>query len=430
MEKGGQEEVKYIKVPDVSKLVEKKGASFVFYKARNAARRYIEKLKQKGEISYSEPSPGDVPSIHVVRRTLPEVWETVNMALMGVGQTVHSQDYDPKDENEEYLSFPSMEATVTMHIKEPFGEPRFHQQYLAGWMSLGDYKAEIEGVKDHWMISPETVVDMMKKKRFNEIENDTRWKYTYHQRLYSYPFIDIEGNTRTVNQLESLINKLVREPLSRSAQAITWDPRCDHNDGAFGVKWKEYDSPCLQRFWFKLVPFKDGYKMGANTHWRSRDHLKAVPQNIYAVTEVIVNKTRLSLQEKMGVPIYMGRYVDINDSLHLYGHYYDQRRQGKDAESALQTVFNICGGRKISIDEIKAEDHEFTPDYIREKLKEDDNCTRFIKLRNSTYKAIREDMVDIKSRLIYPGTPMYEAALEDINREYEFRVNNPDAGRG
>jgi len=290
-----------------------------------------------------------------------------------------------------------------MHIEDPFGKPEFHKQYLGGWLGFGDYQAEIEGIKNHWMINPEKVIEMMKNNKFDEIKNDTRWKYTYHQRLYEYPFLDIEAKPRTINQIESLINKLEREPLSKSAQAITWDPRWDHNDGimknkiplwkkilgkitgkkpiAKDVKWNDYDSPCLQRFWFRLVPFGDGYKLNVNGHWRSRDHLKAVPQNIYGVTEGMFEPVRKELQNALGVPVERGRYVDINDSLHFYGHYLDPRMGGLDAESYLQAIFNVAEGQAI------------------------------------------------EKRLVLPGTPMHDIYLEEIQKEYDKTVADPDYGR-
>lgn len=152
----------------VKEMIADIGISATFDEARKAAKKYCYKLKKKGKLSFSSPKDGDIPSVHIVRRTLPEVWEDTTMALMGIGQVVHTY-YDPRDDRGEYVSFPSMEATVMMHIEEPIAEPRFHQHYLGGFMGFGDYLAEVEGVKDHWMITPDIVVDMLKKEKFGEI---------------------------------------------------------------------------------------------------------------------------------------------------------------------------------------------------------------------------------------------------------------------
>ncbi|MFC1498910.1 hypothetical protein ACFLS1_10650 [Verrucomicrobiota bacterium] len=364
-------------------MLAEKGPVATFEEARQLAKEYTYKQREKGKISFSEPAKNRLPSIHLVRRTIPEAWEDTTMALLGVGQPIHTH-YDPKSTDGEYNSFPSLEATVMMHIEEPFGEPRFHKHYLGGWMGFGDYKAEIEGVKDSWMISPKSVAEKMKENRFDEVKGDERWNYTYSQRLRAYHFFDFNGSMKAINQLESVVNNLANESTSRSAQCITWDPRWDHNDEQIGsFKWDSYHSPCLQRFWFRLQKSTDdnSYTLNINGHWRSRDHLKAVPCNIFGITEGMHEEVRLGLEKKLGVPVNRGSYCDISDSLHLYGHYFDPRHQGLDAESYLEDVFRISSGEPI------------------------------------------------EERVIMPDSPMYEMMMEDIQKEYEHRKNNPDFGK-
>lgn len=366
----------------VQELLAKEGPGKTFAKARRVAREYTIKLREEGRISFSAPSDRHLSTIHVVRRTLPEVWEDTMMALMGLGQEIHTH-YDPTDAEGHYASFPSLEATVMMQVEEPFGEPRFHKHYLGGWMGFGDYKAEIEGVKDGWMISPSVVADKMRKNAFDDVKGDERWNYMYSQRMRAYPFFDFHGELRTVNQLDSVIGNLVNNVTSRSAQCITWDPRWDHNDGQLGpFRWDQYHSPCLQRFWFRLQakPESNGYIMNVNGHWRSRDHLKAVPSNIFGVTEGMLDEVRRGLEEKLDATVEWGSYTDISDSLHLYGHYFDPRRQGLDAESYLEDVFRIAAGEPI------------------------------------------------ENRVILPDTDMYAMMMEDIEREYRFRKEHPNYG--
>ena len=364
-------------------MLKKLGPEGTFREARKVAHEYTYRLREQGRISFSEPSDRHFPSIHVVRRTLPEVWEDTTMALLGIGQEIHTH-YDPTSKDGQYQSFPSLEATVMMHIEEPFGEPRFHKHYLGGWMGFGDYKAEIEGVKDGWMIQPSVVAEKMRLGKFDEIKGDERWNYTYSQRFRAYPFFGIDGSLHVVNQIKSVIANLRKNPTSRSAQCITWDPRWDHNDGQMNsFKWAHYHSPCLQRFWFRLQerPGAKGYILNVNGHWRSRDHLKAVPSNIFGVTEGIHEEVRRGLEQELGVPVEQGSYTDINDSLHLYGHYLDPRLQGLDAEAYLEDIFRIASGEPIS------------------------------------------------ERVVLPGTDMYDMMMEDIEREYRFRKENPDFGR-
>lgn len=367
----------------VKDMLAKKGPTETFKEARRVAREYAHKLRREGRISFSDPTPTCYPTIHIARRTLPEVWEETFMALMGIGQEIHTH-YDPVNKSGEYESFPSLEGTVMMHIAEPFGEPRFHKHYLGGWLGFGDYKAEIEGVKDPWMIDPKMVAEKMKQGKFDEVKGDERWNYTYSQRLRAYHFFDFNGKMKTINQLKQVINTLKKNPTSRSAQCITWDPRWDHNDCQIGsFKWDSYHSPCLQRFWFRLneKPDGKGYVLNVNGHWRSRDHLKAVPSNIFGVTEGMHEEVRRGLEKELGVPVERGSYTDISDSLHIYGHYLDPRRQGLDAESYLEDIFRIAAGEPI------------------------------------------------ENRVVMPGTDMYDMMMEDIEREYKFRTENPDYGR-
>ncbi len=375
----------------VNEMLEKEGPKEIFEKVRGKARDYVYNLREKGDISFSNPKKGRPPSIHVVRRTLPEVWEDTNMALVGIGLDVHT-GYDPTETGEEYKgeykSFPSLEGTVMMHIEEPEGEPKFHKGFLGGWMGFGSYRAEIEGIHDHWMISPDIVVDMLKKGKFDEIKDDKRWNYTYHQRLTSYPFIDINAEPQTINQIDSVVTKLSEESLSKSGQATTWDPRWDHNDGIIKDKngkkavWEDYHSPCLQRLWFRLAPFKNGYMLNINGHWRSRDHPKAVPQNIRGLIKGMFEPIRKKLQDSLEIPVYLGRYVDINDSLHVYGHYLDPRQQGGDAGRYLQMIIDIAEGKPI------------------------------------------------KDRIVEPGSNMHDIYMEEIEKEYKQTIDMTNKEKG
>ena len=63
--------------------------------------------------------------------------------------------------------------------------------------------------------------------------------------------------------------------------------------------------------------------LNMNTHWRSRDLYKAWFMNVYAVTELqrIIAE---GISGKINRPVKVGRYVDISDSLHIYGRYFEE----------------------------------------------------------------------------------------------------------
>ena len=379
-----------IKGTNAKEMIQEKGILDTLKYAREVARKYVYDLRDKGKISFSDPVKGNFPSMHIVRKTMPEAWEDISMALLGVGTEIHTH-YDPKNEKGEFTSFPSLDATVMAHIQEPFSDERFHKHFLGGWLNFGDYKAEIEGVKDHWVLDPGIVVDTLKKGKFDEIKEHTGWLYSYSQRFRAFPFLDINANPQVINQLQSVIDNLVRRPTSRAAQCITWNPITDHNDGQMKyidkkgnekeARFSDYHAPCLQRLWWRLSKTEEGYTLNLNTDWRSRCHLKAWPQNIFGITEGIMEPMRRELEKALKTPIKIGRYVDKSDSLHIYGHYLDTEQQGLDAEAYLQDVFRIAEGQPI------------------------------------------------EERLILPGTNMYDIMKEDIETEYNHRKENPDFDR-
>ena len=63
--------------------------------------------------------------------------------------------------------------------------------------------------------------------------------------------------------------------------------------------------------------------LNMNTHWRSRDLYKAWFMNVYAMTELQMIMAK-EITEIMGEVVKIGRYVDVSDSLHLYGSYFHE----------------------------------------------------------------------------------------------------------
>ena len=84
------------------------------------------------------------------------------------------------------------------------------------------------------------------------------------------------------------------------------------------------DPPCLQRIWCRLLANDAGeLTLNMNTHWRSRDLYKAWFMNVYALTD-LQRTIAEGIARKRGEPVRVGRYVDISDSLHIYGSYFDE----------------------------------------------------------------------------------------------------------
>jgi thymidylate synthase len=245
----------------------------------------------------SSASSGQVPVISITANCLPEAWEKACLAVWDNGLEIKTQYDRPGDP-------PSKDATVMVTINEPFAEPRIHKNFPGGPAELEVYRQEvINGIHDHW-IDPAA----------------GKWTYTYHERLFAYcPVENIRDSKspkpfKAVDQIQYIIDSLSKTNYTRRAQAITWMPTADP---------KTDDPPCLQRIWCRLVDCPDGTStLNMNTHWRSRDLYKAWFMNVYALTELqklIAEK----ISEKISRAVSVGRYVDICDSLHIYGSYHE-----------------------------------------------------------------------------------------------------------
>ena len=243
-------------------------------------------------------SPANIPVITITADCLPEAWEKAVLAVWDNGLEIKTQ-YDKSEDP------PSKDATVIITVTNPLGEPRIHRNFPGGPAELEVYRQEVvNGIHDHW-IDPAA----------------GKWTYTYHERLFAYcPVEDIHNPDslrpfKKIDQIQYIIDKLVQTAHTRRAQAITWMPTADP---------PTEHPPCLQRIWCRLVATDSGeLSLNMNTHWRSRDLYKAWFMNVYAITDLqrIIAE---QISKKINEPVTVGRYVDISDSLHIYGSYFDE----------------------------------------------------------------------------------------------------------
>ena len=249
-------------------------------------------------------SVGNAPVIYVTADCLPEAWEKTVLAVWDNGYDIKTQYDKPGDPA-------SKDATVMVAISDPFAEPRIHKNFPGGPAELESYRQEVvSGIHDHW-VDPAA----------------GKWTYTYHERLVSYcPVEDLRNADsprpfKKVDQVQYIIDSLSDVTHTRRAQAITWMPTGDPQTD---------DPPCLQRIWCRLIEGEGGeLSLQMNTHWRSRDLYKAWFMNVYALTElqrIIAEK----ISKKIDRPVKVGRYVDISDSLHIYGSYLGEAAEEVD----------------------------------------------------------------------------------------------------
>jgi thymidylate synthase len=274
-------------------------------------------------------SSGDIPVLNIVGDTIPRAYERAITAVWEKGASIRTEYDRPEDP-------PSRDATVMITVEDPFAQPRFHRSFADGLGGLSEYVMEVvHGAHDYWIKPREEILKGTES-------TDTRWTYTYHRRLAEY---EMEG--RVIDQIDYMIKKLSQTGYSRRAQGITWntvlDPPTDH-------------PPCLQRVWGRLLEDEEGRLVfNMNTHWRSRDLYKAWFENVIALT-TLMRTIADRISEETSREVRVGRYVDISDSLHIYGSYF--REIEGDEEKGVKSFFERLESRSF-------EDRTWTSDFIR-----------------------------------------------------------------
>ena len=274
-------------------------------------------------------SSGDIPVLNIVGDTIPRAYERAIKEVWEKGASVRTEYDRPEDP-------PSRDATVMITVEYPFAQPRFHRSFADGLGGLSEYVMEVvHGAHDYWIKPREEILKGTES-------TDTRWTYTYHRRLVEYEMED-----RVIDQIDYMVKKLSETGFSRRAQGITWnavlDPPTDH-------------PPCLQRIWGRLLEDESGELVfNMNTHWRSRDLYKAWFENVIALT-TLMRKITERISDETSREVRVGRYVDISDSLHIYGSYF--REIEGDEERGVKSFFERLKSRSF-------EDRTWTSDFIR-----------------------------------------------------------------
>jgi thymidylate synthase len=245
-----------------------------------------------------------IPVLHVEADCIARAWEESLVLLYKCGCDIKTQ-YDKPDDP------PSKDATMIITITDPLKEPMIHKDFPGGPEELQEYVMEVcEGIKDHLV-------------RDTRDPGDTRWEYTYHQRLFAYQV----PTFRPFDQIETLCRKLAQTPHTRRAQAVTW------------MVWEDndcYDPACMQSIWCRIVEESKSReveksrrealdsstpRLCMNVRFRSNDAYKAAFMNIFALVQ-LQQKIANRVSELSGRSVRVGRYCHLADSYHLYGSYF------------------------------------------------------------------------------------------------------------
>lgn len=253
-----------------------------------------------------------IPTLHVVADCIPLAYYRAMKAVWENGVEIRTE-YDRKDSDGSYIDPPSRDARVLIEITDPLNEPRFPP---VSFCEIGVYIAEMLGIKDHFVVPVEKLMDKELTAR--------EWPYTYHQRLFSYP-----KNNTTVNQMFMAMQRISETPHSRRAVATTAIPNVDC--------FLKEDIPCLREIQLRCLEDGNQQYLNMNSFWRSRDLYKAWCDNVIAMT---------FLQKKIAQWLYnidskkrhVGSYADYSGSLHIYGQ--DFVSVGGDKENGIKSFFD------------------------------------------------------------------------------------------
>jgi thymidylate synthase len=196
-----------------------------------------------------------IPVLSVQADCIARAWEESLIELSTNGCSIRTQYDKPGDP-------PSKDATMLITIRNPLGEPMIHKDFPGGPEDLQEYVMEVcDGIKDHLV-------------RDRRDPGDTRWEYTYHQRLFRY---EVPG-LGAFDQIETLIKKLADTSYTRRAQAVTWKV------------WEDND--CYDPF-----------------------------MNMFALVQ-LQRQIAQGVSEISGRNVRVGRYCHLADSYHIYGSYF------------------------------------------------------------------------------------------------------------
>ncbi len=236
---------------------------------------------------------GNIPVLQARGIGLAEAWENSLMEVFNNGCDIKTEYDKPGDP-------PSKDCSMTIVVENPLSEPMIHRDMPGGLEDLQEYVLEVlDGIKDHLVRDPDD-------------PSDTRWEYTYHQRLFDYTLPD---SPQVFDQIEILAQKLAQVPYSRRAQAITWKVWEDNDC---------YDPACLQSIWCRILPDSESnWILNTNIRFRSNDAYKAALMNMFAFIQLQQNIAN-QVAEISGKSVRLGRYVHQADSYHIYGSYLEE----------------------------------------------------------------------------------------------------------
>ena len=247
-------------------------------------------------VSPNLKSMKSIPVLHVSGCSLAEAYEKALLSLDESGIRVKTQ-YDKPGDPE------SIDSTMNITVEEPWSDPMIHKAFPGGIEDLREYAMELAGFKDHWVKNMDDPAD-------------TRWEYTYHQRLADWGTWRQKGAQKTgkpgtgIDQISKVVEKLSAQPFTRQAQMITWMPAMD---------LEAYDPPCLQSLWYRLLEDDGTLWLNCNIRFRSNDAWGANFMNMFGFIHFSRGLIADPIEKRTGKKVALGRLNWQADSYHVYG---------------------------------------------------------------------------------------------------------------
>lgn len=232
---------------------------------------------------------GNLPLLVARGESIPEAWEN-SLLILDEDGLRYKRD-DPDDLGGEQLG-----ARMAIEIANPDHPLLTHlceNGQTASPYGCLEYILEIMGVKNTWR---QDLAD----------EDDTKWEYTYDDRLENYP-----TSKGPFNQIEFIIQRLVERPWSRRTNAITWIPEIDT---------VERHTPCFQRMTFEEVANYDTEEtsdLSMDYTMRSRNVVHAAPDNMKGFYVGFMCRVCDAVRERSGRDVRNGSLIEFTDNYHV-----------------------------------------------------------------------------------------------------------------
>ena len=259
-----------------------------------------------------------IPTFFIQADNIPQAHYRATKTVFERAMQIRTQ-YDRKNPDGSFLDPPSRDARVMIHVVNPFNQPRYP---MLGFSEIGVYIAEILGIKDHLVIDFGQLKEQLQSGRQ---PTSTFWPYTYHQRLFSHPF-----DGKLVDQIERALDRLAHDQITRRAIATTRLPGID--------SLLKEDIPCLSEVHLRCAKQDGALYLCMTTYWRSRDLFKAWHDNVIGLT-FMQQCLAAQLAAKLGRPVKVGDYAEVNSSLHIYGQ--DMLQPSGAAATAVKHYLDI-----------------------------------------------------------------------------------------